>query len=404
MKTGRTGPVLALGLVVGVVAAAVLVLLYQGAALWLAREMPRLDPAPSGQGAGGAGAVGVVIAARDEEDDLPGALDSLLAQDLPLREIVVVDGGSKDRTRERVRAYAPRVRLVDEPPLPAGWVGKNWACWTGAQATNAPWLLFVDADVRLDRAAVRTTIAWAERESAALATLAPRVEMVGFWERVVLPLYVQFVLTTFRAPHVNRPTSRTAMANGQYWLVRRSDYLALGGHRAVRGTVLEDVAIARRFRAAGRTLRVAWAPGLATTRMYRYRREMFEGILKNVHGTRFSAARQTGFLAGLVGLFWLPLAVLPFGLLLGSVPLTVTGAVLWIALFGKHVAFARAVGAPAAYGLAYPLAIGFYVVVVATSLARGIRGGSVSWKGRAYALAEDGAQGPTADRAGPPGP
>jgi hypothetical protein len=118
--------------------------------------------------------------------------------------------------------------------------------------------------------------------------------------------------------------------------------------------------------------------------MYRDRHEMFEGILKNVHGTDFSTARQAGFVAALVGLFWLPLGLLPLGLAAGSALLAVTGAVLAFALFAKHVAFARAVGAPAAYGLLYPIAVGFYVVVVVTSLARGVRHGSVTWKGRAY--------------------
>ena len=391
---------LPLAVVVAGEVAAVVVLLYQGMALWLAREMPRLDPAPPDEGLGAAGSVSVVLAARDEEEELGPALDSLLAQDLPLREIVVVEGGSRDRTRSVVAARAPRVRLVDEPPLPAGWVGKSWACWTGAQVTTGPWILFVDADVRVHPAAVRTTVAWAEREGAGLATLAPRVEMVGFWERVVLPLYVQFVLTTFRAPHVNRDRSRTAMANGQYWLARRSDYLAVGGHAAVRTKVLEDVAIARRFRDAGRSLRIAWAPELATTRMYRDRHEMFEGILKNVHGTRFSATRQAAFLAGLIGLFWLPLAVLPVGVVFASVPLAVTGAVLWVALFGKHAAFSRAVGAPAVDGLLFPLAIGFYVVAVATSLGRGLRGGSITWKGRSYPLDDGPATGAGSDGAG----
>jgi chlorobactene glucosyltransferase len=370
-------------LVLGLATAAVLVV--QGAALWLAREMPRLDPAPGGPARGPK--VSVVIAARDEEDDLPATLDGLLAQDTSPLEIVVVEGGSRDRTREVIEARAPRVRRVDEPPLPDGWVGKNWACWTGARATDGEWLLFLDADVRLHPAAVRTTLDWATREGARLATIAPRVEMVGFWERTVLPFYVQMVLTYFRAPHVNRPDSGAAMANGQYWLVRRSDYERLGGHEAVRSEVLEDVAIARRFRVAGWPIRLAWAPGLAQTRMYRDRHEMFEGLLKNVHDTEFSAARQAGFAFGLVALFWAPLVLLPLGLLWGSLPTVVAGAVLAVALFGKHAVFARAVGAPARYGLLFPVAVGFYLALVLTSLGRGLRGGSVRWKGRAYPLA-----------------
>lgn len=381
---------LALALEVALVVATILVLVFHGTALWLARQMPSLGPRPREEPSGTDPTVSVIVAARDEEADLAPTLDDLLAQDYRPLEVLVVEGGSRDGTRAVAQARAPAVRLVDEPPLPAGWVGKNWACAVGARAATGSWLLFLDADVRLRPTAVRTVLEWARSEGSALTTIAPRVEMRSFWERTILPFYVQMVLTYFRAPRVNRDGSRTAMANGQFWLVPRAEYDALGGHEAVREFVLEDVAIARRFRAAGRRLRIAWAPELASTRMYRDRHEMFEGILKNIHGTEFSAGRQVGFLVALVALFWLPLGILPWGLATGSPLLAVLGAVLYVALFGKHAVLARAVGAPARYGLLFPVAVGFYVVAVLTSLVRGLRHGTVSWKGRSYPLRSPG--------------
>jgi hypothetical protein len=328
----------------------------------------------------------VVVAARDEELDLPATLDDLLAQDYPDLEIIVVEDQSTDRTGEVIDARAPRVRRVSPAPLPAGWVGKNWACWSGAHAATGEWLLFEDADVRTHPAAVRTALAWAEREHADLASIGPAVDMQSFWERLVLPFYIQVVLTYFRASHVNRKRSKSAMANGQFWLTPRTVYEAMGGHEAVRSIVLEDVAIARRYRASGRTLRFAWAPQLAQTRMYRNRSEMFEGLLKNVHGTEFSAARLVASIAGLVGFFLLPLGLLPFALVTGSFGLTLLGGFLYVALFGKHVVFARSVGAPAVYGLLYPAAVGYYVVLLVTSLGRGLRKRTVAWKGRTYPM------------------
>ncbi|HEV2165646.1 MAG TPA: glycosyltransferase [Thermoplasmata archaeon] len=369
-----------------VLAGSLAALLFQGVAILLALEMPKLGPPPSTPGPRAYPPVSVVIAARNEELDLPGCLDDLVAQDYPGLEIVVVDGGSTDRTREIAKARAPRVRLVEEPPLPEGWVGKNWACDVGYRATSADWVLFTDADLRYHPTAVRATVEWAEREAADLATLAPRIETVGFWEKVVMPFYAQMVLTYFRTPHVNRAGSRAAMANGQYTLVRRSAYERVGGHAAIRSAVLEDVRLAQRFRAAGLRLRVAWAPDLLSTRMYRDRREMFEGLLKNVHGPRFSGARQAAFFAGLVGFFWLPFAVLPLGLLWGLPALALWGAILDLALFAKHAAFARGLRASAQYGLAFPIAVGFYLVLVAASLARGLRGRPLEWKGRAYPI------------------
>jgi chlorobactene glucosyltransferase len=372
--------------VVVLLLAAVGVLLYQGLAILYAFQMPTLAPAPPGPAP--SSWVSVVIAARNEVDDLAGTLDTLLVQDYPNLEIVVVDGGSTDGTPGVIDARAPRVRRIDEPPLPERWVGKNWACWTGAESTTGDWLLFLDADVRLHPSTVRTVVAWAEAEHADLATISPRIEMRGFWERLVIPFWTQMVLTYFRAPRVNRPNSTAAMANGQFCLLRRTAYDQVGGHAAVRSYVLEDVEIARRVRAAGLKLRIAHAVDLAVTRMYRDPDEMFEGLLKNVHGTEFSAGRLVGFWFGLVGLFLLPLGLLPFGLWAQNVPLIAMGGVLWVALFGKHVGFARALGAPAVYGLLYPAAVVYYLRLVSVSLVHGLRRRPVTWKGRSYALLE----------------
>ncbi len=361
------------------------VLVFQGVAVVFALQMPRLDPAPVRPGAVRP-RVSVIVAARNEETDLPACLDTLLAQDYPDLEITVVDGGSTDRTREIARARGPRVRLLEEPPLPPGWVGKNWACHLGAGVATGEYLLFTDADMRYHPAAVRRSVEWAESERADLVTLAPRIETVGFWEKVVLPFYTQMVLTYFRTPRVNRPRSRAAMANGQFTLVRRAGYTAGGGHARIRGAVLEDVRLAQEFRRAGRRLRVAWAPDLLATRMYRDRHEMFEGLLKNVHGLRFSAARQAGFLAALVGFFWLPLGLLPLGLVLHDPLVAGVGALLAAAIFTKHAAFAHGARGSALYGLLFPLAVGFYVVLVSASLLRGIAGRPLAWKGRTYPL------------------
>ncbi len=360
-------------------------LLFQGIPIYLAARMPRVDPGdrlPLPR----TPRVSVIVTARNEELDLPGCLDTLLAQSYSPLEILVVDGGSTDRTRDVAHARAPRVRLIEEPPLPAGWVGKNWGCFVGAAQATGDYLLFTDADVRYHPDAVRATVAWALAEDAQLTSLAPRIEMVGFWEQVILPFYTQVVLTYFRAPRVNATGSSAAVANGQFLLVERSAYEAVGGHAALRGFVLEDVRLAQLFRARGYRLRMGWAPDLLSTRMYRDRREMAEGLSKNIHGTTFSAIRQVGSLSALIGFYLLPLAVLPVGLLGGDPLVSALGLVLYVALFGKHAGFARAVRGSAAHGLLYPLAVGFYCSLVVRSIVRGLSGQPIHWKGRAYAL------------------
>jgi chlorobactene glucosyltransferase len=368
------------------VAYGILVLLVQGVPIYLAYQMPHPlgpeGPVPSGS----TPLVSVIIPARNEEDDLGGCLDGFLAQTYPSFELIVVDGGSSDQTREVARARGARVDLIEEPPLPDQWVGKNWACWTGAQKARGEYLLFADADVRPSPAAVWTAVEWAERDRADLVTFGSQIQMVGIWENIVLPFYVQMVLTYFRSPRVNRATSRTAMANGQFMMVRRDAYRDTGGHEAIHDRVLEDVALAQRFRAAKKTMRLGWTPELVTTRMYRTPRDMYEGLLKTVAGVHFSAVRQVLFAVGLVAFYWLPLAVLPFGLATGSLWVSGFGAFLWVALFGKHVAFTWAARGSPAYGLLFPVAVGYYLVLVLVALGRGLRGRPVLWKGRAYRL------------------
>ncbi len=376
-------PVLAPALVVVLLLAGLGVLVFQGIAILLAFGMPDLEPAPPAPGIPGR-RVRVVVAARNEALDLPSCLDGLAAQDYSGLEVVVVDGGSTDGTREVALARTPAVRLIEEPPLPEGWVGKNWACSLGAADATTDYLLFLDADVRLHPSAVRRAVEWAESEHADLVSLAPRLEAVSFWERVVLPFMVPVILPDFRPPRVNRSDSRTAMANGQFLLVRREAYVAVGGHELVRSAVLEDVRLAQEFRRADRPMRIAWSPALLTTRMYRDRHEMFEGLLKNIHGTRFSLARQLAFLAALVGFFYLPFGLLPLGLYYGSVPIIGLGAFLYVALFAKHVGFARSVSGHAAYGLLFPVAVGFYVVLVCASIRSGLARRPIEWKGRSY--------------------
>ncbi|MBI5379900.1 MAG: glycosyltransferase [Nitrospirae bacterium] len=270
--------------------------------------------------------VSVIIPARNEEARITACLASLLAQETPPLEILVVDDASTDRTAavvEAIRQRAPSLRLIRNRTLPPGWIGKSHALHVGTAAARGSasggWLLFVDADVTLAPHAVRETLARAEADGVALLSLSPEQTCVTWWEQIVQPVVFTFLARRFRRVEVNDPAAPAAAANGQFLLIRRDAYFDLGGHEAIRGEMLEDVALARLAKAHG--YRIALHPGfgLARARMYTSLRHLVEGWGKNLYlltGSTALSALKSGL--WVAGFYWSPLALFLAGLLLSA--------------------------------------------------------------------------------------
>ncbi len=225
--------------------------------------------------------VSVLVPARNEAGTIGDCLRSLLALDYPGLEIIVIDDRSTDHTANLVQAVAAqdsRVRLIQVKELPQGWTGKTHALHQGVSQATGDWLLFVDADTRQHPLNLRVVLGYAVREQADLVSLLPRLGSESFWERAVQPFAGIVLLILFRLPRVNSDAHpRDAFANGQYILIRRSVYEAVGGHEAVRTHFVEDIQLGRRVKSAGHRLRVALAPELSATRMYTTLREILRG-------------------------------------------------------------------------------------------------------------------------------
>ncbi len=343
----------------------------------------------------------IVVPARNEARNIRACLESLVTSDYGDFEILVVDDRSEDGTGELARSTpagsGSRIVVLDGAPLPEGWFGKPWACWQGARKARGDLLLFTDADTRhapdLSVRAVRAMV----EDRAHAVTLVGRQRMGSLWERLVQPQF--FLLLALRYPNLRRPVSRDhwpgAIANGQFILITRQAYEAIGGHEVVRGEVAEDLRLAQILTRAGYVLTVREAEDGMETRMYTSLSEIVEGWSKNLWmgarqsaGPRLGAAAAPGILLQLL-IFWLVPPVLltasvlgsgSEGVLLWSVVACGCGLLIWAA---ASVRF----GISAAYGLLYPLGAGVALFIVARSW---LRRGKIEWKGRLYGL-DDGA-------------
>lgn len=354
----------------------------------LSRIMPTLQASASNEGPTDCN-VSIIIPARNESADLALCLDDLQGQDWSARggamEVFVVDGGSTDGTAGVARAHPLRPIVMEEPPLPPGWVGKTWACHQGSLKATGDILLFIDADVRLAPSAVRAVVEKLRSTRADLVTFGGQIVTEGFWERVVMPLFVQFILLYFILVRVDAQDAPPDMANGQFMGFSREGYARCGGHQAVKNSVLEDVHLAQAVRRQGGTVKMFAAPDLVSTRMYVGRAEMVEGVLKSFQGSDLSAAWQfgTGLLIALLFLFpFLTLALGLAGVMAGM--WAVASAVLILATALKQVALQRPLGGTPGYGLLYPLGCAVFVTILFRSAWRRRAGGKVFWKGREY--------------------
>jgi chlorobactene glucosyltransferase len=331
-----------------------------------------------------------VVPARDEERSIERCVRSLLAQTIDV-EVIVVDDRSRDATPgilERLRAEFPQLRVVHGEPLPDGWVGKPWALAQGARVARGAWLLFTDADTWHAPEACASTLAFARARGVDALSLWTFQELGTFAERAVLPAILGMVLLAGGSfAEMNDPYDPLhALANGQYILVERRAYDALGGHTALRGELVDDVEFARRVKSDGR-YRIALADGAAfvRVRMYHSFGEIWAGFTKNIYA---GAKGKVMLLAAAA--FWLALlSVVPAGLAVDAAirrrPLRALEALLVLANVVAVASRAyRRTRVPQRYAWWAPLGFAVGAAITLNSTLSVVSGRGVAWRGRRY--------------------
>ena len=342
--------------------------------------------------------ISICIPARNEENNIRACVLSAFGQDYPNIEVIVLDDRSTDSTLTRLNEIAvhdSRLLPIFGEELPAGWAGKPHALFQASAAAHGEWLCFIDADTFLAPNAISACYAKALETHADMFTTMNKQILGSFWEKVVMPLVMTALSVGFSPRKVNDPNSRDAIANGQFILIRRAVYDAIGGHEKVKDQIVEDKAISEQVKWNGHRLVVADGSQVIRTRMYTDLPSMWEGWTKNIYlGLRDHPAM---LLLGAFGatLSLIAALLLPLWTLLGSnwlfnggetlaVAVIVESLLVWGWLLYFRARVAHGMNISAWYALTTPLGAGVFAAMMLTSAWKVLSGQGVTWRGRKY--------------------
>jgi chlorobactene glucosyltransferase len=335
--------------------------------------------------------VSIILPVRNQANTVSECVTSLVGLDYPQKEIIVVDGNSTDGTQDILNTFDGKIKLVEEEPLPQGWVGKNWACHLGYKKAMGDLLMFTDGDSIHSLDSLAKSVNYLEVTKADLVTLAPAAILRTFWEKLLQPPIFWLIMMFVGGKWVNDDSKpRWALGNGQYMLFRREAYDKVGGHYAVRDRISEDYSLGRLIKANGLRLRMVTASDSLGVRMYSSLPEIWRGWRKNFYSVSgdhplFRAAYR---LVLMFTFLVLPFVVLSYGIYLApATPMNVyflTGAFMAFFLWLGLIILDRSIRVSPLYALLLPFAVLFYIGIGIDSTVRGALGMGFSWKGRVY--------------------
>jgi len=332
-------------------------------------------------------ALGVVIPASNEAETIEPALASLLAQDYPDLQIVVVDDRSTDRTGaiiDRLAASDPRISRLHVHQIPAGWLGKVHALHRGVERVRGDFVLFTDADIHFAPGALRRSVAWAEAQRLDHLAVLAEVRLRSFWVGICLTSAMRGVLALARPWEATDPRSSKAIGTGAFNLVRRSAFERTPGFEWLRLEVADDIGLGLMMKRGGGRPGLVLGTGQVRHDSYPTLHDAVRGLEKNgfAQAARFSPWRGLGLAAlGCLGSMGPFVAFLPVG-----VPwLWVVGMSGLLAFAAASIVFARAFRAPIAVVLlSLPLGDLLMAYIVARATVLGLRRGGLVWRGTTY--------------------
>src|SRR5713101_777079 len=332
--------------------------------------------------------VSILFAARDEQEKLPAALETLSALDYPHLEIIAVDDRSQDSTGGVLDEFARshhRLHVVHVTRLPPGWLGKPHGLQKAYEASTGEWLLFTDADVRFTPDVLRRAIALAKLRNLDHLTLLCDVEMVGFWETVLLTFFGLAFYIANDPYRVTNPKSKMYVGVGAFQLLRRSAYEASGTHRRLAFEVVDDMKLGKIVKQSGFRSGTAISQDTVVVRWHSGLGNIIQGVTKNFFAALgYNIAFVAASVAALLLTNVLPMA----GLIFGHGWIRVFSAIAILITVGFHAGVDVVTRVSPLYALTYPLGAIFFAYMLVRSTVITLKQGGIVWRDTFYPLDE----------------
>jgi chlorobactene glucosyltransferase len=339
--------------------------------------------------------VSVLIPARNEARRiLAQSVRSVLAQDYEHLEVIAVNDRSTDATESILRSIAEtdeRLHVINGVEAPAGWLGKPYALQQALGVSRGHWVLTIDADMVLEKEAVRIAIGRALTGGYDVLTLMPYFEAKSFWERVFTPAWVLVLLGAYPFAILNNPKMKQAFAFGGFSLIRRQALARLGDFAAVRSDIVEDVRLAELLKSSGARYRIEHAPNLIRTRMQNSFREVWDFLSRGMFaGVRYSLVLSVLYILTGYTFVIAPAFIAVFCVLMLAAGasgewwglLVVPSIMVWAIQVSALIFICKNCDIPIAYALTTPLGLSLFYTALLISIINILRGKGVAWKER----------------------
>ncbi len=329
----------------------------------------------------------LIVPACNEERSVETAVRSMLNQDYPNLEIVLVNDRSTDQTGQimaRLANESSIVSVVQIDQLPGGWLGKNHAMWVGAKHATGDWLLFADADIHFDPSTFRRAMAAAVGRDLDHLTMTPDMSVRGFWLESWVAFFVM-CFAIYKTPHrANLPNSKVGVGVGAFNLVRRSAYEAIGTHQAISLRPDDDLRLGQRLKLMGKRQMIMTGSGLMRVQWYSSLWEAIRGLEKNTFaGLNYSLFQVTLAVMGLAVLMIWPFLAIFWA----------NGAAFWLHLAVVSIQLGIYAGVHTTIGtrvfpttFTFPLAAVLFIFTIVRSTWLTIAHGGITWRGTFYPL------------------